>query len=76
MNLSPPVPAAEDQPDPEVGGGVEGAGLFGSHCLLRRPGRERTFPQVLAFGIPLLLSLDVSVIQLLPQIVYGIINME
>lgn len=46
-----PVPFAEDQPDPEVGGSVEGAGLFGSHCLVCRPGGERPFPQVLTLGI-------------------------
>lgn len=56
----PPVPSAEDQPDPEVGGSMEGAGLPGSHCFLCCPGGERPFPQVLAFGIWLLLPFDLT----------------
>lgn len=49
--VPPAVPCVEDQPNPEVGGGVERAGLSRSHCLVCRPGGERPFPQVLTFGI-------------------------
>lgn len=45
------VPCVENQPNPEVGGSVEGAGLSSSHCLVRCQGGERPFPQILTFGI-------------------------
>lgn len=57
-NLPPTVPCVEDQPNPEVGGSVERAGLSGSHCLICRPGGERPFPQVLTFGICLLFYIE------------------
>lgn len=45
------VPSVEDQPNPEVGGGVARAGLSGSHRLFCRPGGKWSFPQVFPFGI-------------------------
>lgn len=45
------VPFAEDQSDPEVGGGLEGAGLSGPRCLVCCPGGKRSFPQVLSVGV-------------------------
>uniref|UniRef100_A0A8C6SEH2 Aldehyde dehydrogenase 1 family, member L2 n=1 Tax=Neogobius melanostomus TaxID=47308 RepID=A0A8C6SEH2_9GOBI len=43
-----------DEPQPEVGGRVEGAGLFGSERLLLRQRGERPLPQVCAVGENLL----------------------
>lgn len=40
----------EDQPNPEVGGSVERAGLSGSHRFFFRPRGKRPFPQVITFG--------------------------
>lgn len=48
----------EDQPNAEVGGSVERAGLSGSHCLVCRPGGERSFTQVLTFGVCLVFYIE------------------
>ena len=46
----PAVSSRADQPHPEVGGCVEGAGLPGTQCVLRRARGERTLTEICPLG--------------------------